>query len=847
MRTGPPGRTGLLAAMALLACVPMHAASTEEPFYAGRPLSEALAALRDRGLKIVFTSEVVRPEMTVTTEPVSTEPRRILDEILEPHGLMARDGPRDTLVIVQRVIDISGRRSSISGSVLSRAGSVPVAGAVVRVLESGAVATSSADGGFLIEDHDAGSFTIEAGRAGFAIARLEAVVLLAEQRTEISILLSPAPIVEEELEITPSRISLMREEPGATIGLGREEILSLPHLGDDFFRAVSILPGISANDVSAQFHIRGGRRDETQILLDGQELYEPYHLKDFDSALSFVSSAALASADLTTGGFPVEFGDRMSGVLDMKTVTPAGRPRGRAGVSVLNLHAGGAGGFHGDRGSWLVEARRGTIDLAKELLGNEHPQYADAYAKIEYQLDRRNSIGVNVLYSDDSFTFEEVLEDESKRTDTSYSSDYLWLTHRAVLGSRIYLETVLSRADLDHSRHGWALEEDVEFEIIDGRETTVLGLRQSWNFRVTPGHLLKWGFESRRFDTEYDYNGTFVFDNPLAVIRGGPAEGVTVFAGEYDESHTSLYLADRMRLTEAVTLELGLRHDRHSLTDETHFSPRLNLAWAPDDASVLRFAIGTFHQSQRPYELKVEDNERAFHPTELSEHRVLGYERELTGGVTLRAELYERTVPNPRPRYENLYEALNTFPEVEPDRVRIAPERSVARGFEFFLLGKAGTRLEWWANYAYATTEDGIAGAWVPRKFDQRHTVNLDLNYRAGKHWKINLAWRYHSGWPTTPLWLEEEDDEGETIWVPVAGPLYSERLPAYHRLDVRASRSHRIGGGELILFFDVQNLYDRNNVAGSDNKIDEEEGTIETEVEYWAGILPSVGITYEF
>jgi outer membrane receptor protein involved in Fe transport len=516
-------------------------------------------------------------------------------------------------------------------------------------------------------------------------------------------------------------------------------------------------------------------------------------------------------------------------------------------VSVLNLQAGGSGGFHGDRGSWLVEARRGTADLLKELLGNTQPQYADVYAKMEYRLGRRNGIAVNLLYSDDRFTFEEVVEDDSNRTNTSYGSDYIWLTHRAVLGGGIYLETVLSRAALDHRRHGETHEEDVEFEILDSRETTVLGLRQSWSFRATPDHLIRWGFESRRFDTEYDYAGNFVFDNPLAAIRHAPEEGETIFAGEYDESHTSLYLADRMRLTEAVTLELGLRHDRHSLTDQNHFSPRLNLAWAPDDASVFRFAIGTYYQSQRPYELKVQDNERAFHATELSEHRVLGYERKLRGGVTLRAELYERTVPNPRPRYENLFEALNTFPEVEPDRVRIAPSRSIARGVELFIRGKAGARLEWWANYAYASTEDEIAGVRVPRKFDQRHTFNLDLNCRAWKEWKINLAWRYHSGWPTTALWLEEEDDGGETIWVPVLGPLYGERLPAYHRLDMRASRGFRVGGGALILFFDVQNLYDRKNIAGSDNKIDGEEGTIETEIEYWAGILPSVGITYEF
>ena len=46
----------------------------------------------------------------------------------------------------------------------------------------------------------------------------------------------------------------------------------------------------------------GGRRDETQILLDGQELYESYHLQDFDSALSVIVPETVASVDVSTGG-----------------------------------------------------------------------------------------------------------------------------------------------------------------------------------------------------------------------------------------------------------------------------------------------------------------------------------------------------------------------------------------------------------------------------------------------------------------------------------------------------------------------------------------------------------------
>ena len=856
---------GSLGAIALLGCLllPFGLASAGQardpepqgPRFAGMALADALADLRSRGLRIVFTSEIVGPDLRVEAEPRAKDLRRILDELLEPHGLEAREGPLGTLVVVRRpAAEIPDHEASIAGSIRSRPDSAAVAGAFVRVVETGVEVVSSADGTFLIPRHDAGAFTLEVGRAGFVVQRVEGVTLTDGRRTEVAILLDPAPAVEEALVITPSLISLVREEPRGTLGLSREEILALPHLGDDLFRAVSLFPGVAANDVSAQFNVRGARRDETQILLDGQELYEAYHLKDFDSALSFVASSTLRRTDLSTGGFSAQFGDRMSGVLDMTTVAPSGPAHGRIGVSVLSLQAGGGGGFHDGRGTWLAEVRRGTIDLAKSLLGDEHPQYGDAYAKLEYQLDGRNSLDLHLLYSNDDFEFDEITADESKRTDTEYRSAYSWITHRMLLTRRMFVETAVSLAGIARDRRGKEVEADVQFDIRDERDSHVLGLRQDWTLEASSRHLFKYGLELRGFDAGYDYFGSHTFANPLAAIRDEPSDGTTVFRGEFDAQHGSAYVSDRVRLADAVTLELGLRHDRHTLTDESDLSPRLNLAWFAGRASVLRLAWGGFQQSQRPYELQVEDGETQFHPTERATHRVLGFEKvffpggQPGRGLTLRAEVYRREVENPRPRYENLYEALNTFPEVEPDRVRIAPERSVAEGVELFLQGRVSERLGWWANYAYASTEDEIDGARAPRSIDQTNTLNASLDYRAGRHWRLSLAFRYHTGWPTTPLSLEEEiDDAGQTVFVPVLGPLNSERVSDYHRMDLRASREFEVRGDRLVFFADIQNIYNRKNVAGFDFEIDDEAGTITAEEEYWAGILPSVGITYEF
>jgi hypothetical protein len=316
-----------------------------------------------------------------------------------------------------------------------------------------------------------------------------------------------------------------------------------------------------------------------------------------------------------------------------------------------------------------------------------------------------------------------------------------------------------------------------------------------------------------------------------------------------------VHLADRFAPFDAATVELGLRYDRHTLTGDTLLSPRVNLAWQPRDDSVVRVSWGHFHQSQRPYELQVEDGETRFSRAERSEHWVAGYER-LFGGSeqaplrALRVEAYRREIRNPRPRHENVFEAVNIFPEAEPGRVRIAPDSSRAEGAEIILRGAAGSRSRWWVNYALASARDRIRKDEIRRPTDQTHTLNLYLETILGKDWSLSLAWRLHTGWPTTPVALapdKQEDEDGEPVSVAVLGPLYSERLPVYHRLDLRASREWHVRSGRLQLFADLQNVYNRRNIAGFDVALDQERGELLQAPEAWPGIFPSLGISWDF
>ena len=182
-----------------------------------------------------------------------------------------------------------------------------------------------------------------------------------------------------------------------------------------------------------------------------------------------------------------------------------------------------------------------------------------------------------------------------------------------------------------------------------------------------------------------------------------------------------------------------------------------------------------------------------------------------------------------------------------------APERSESYGLEVFVRGSAGERIDWWASYAYSRVEDVIDGAEVPRRIDQPHAISFDVNYQAGKHWNLNVAWQYHTGWPITALSAAlEEDDEGELEAVAVLGPFNATRLPDYHRMDLRASREWTRPRGVLGFFLEIQNVYNRKNVAGFDPDFEFETGAdgqpdIVILEEIWGEILPSFGITWQF
>jgi len=740
----------------------------------------------------------------------------------------------------------------IKGMVLDRTTRQPLLGANIRVLGTSLGAVSGSDGRFVIAQIPAGTYTLEATLLGYQSQRLENKLMAANTTLEVNFELTEAAIPLNEIIVTPGHFTIMQNEPAVRQALSREEIQSIPHFGEDIYRAVQRLPGISGNDFSAKFTVRGGENKEVLVLLDGLELYEPFHLNEIGGGLSIVDVEAIGGINLMTGGFPAEYGDKLSGVFDISSITPEpGQRRTALGLSFLNARFKTEGLFKDGRGQWFLSARRGYIDLVLKLTGAEDqlsPDYYDVLGKVQYRLNDRHTLAAHVLRSGDQFDL--VDKDEGDQVNSGYGNTYGWLTLKSFPSQKLFAQTVLSGGRVTRDRTGTdysGANRQVRAFVAEQRAFQVYSLKQDWHYNLSDRHFLKWGFDLKSLNADYDY-----FNRER--VRGN------MTPAPYDTTATNtnpagrklgVYLADRTRLLKSLTVEIGLRYDDHSYTADQNFSPRVNLAYTIGRNSVARLGWGKFYQTQGIHELEVQDGENKFFPAELAEHRVIGFEHNFANGINVRLEAYQKRLLHLRPHYANLLDVINIFPEVEDDRVTYTPENGSAKGLELFVKKDTGGKFNWWGSYAYALAEDQIDGKTVPRNFDQRHTVYLDFNYRPNPKWRLNWAWQYHSGWPYTAVAFQRVVLNNDAVsYELIYEPRNGARLPAYHRFDVRANRYFNVGKGQLAVFVEVINLYNRANVRSYVYDLDLQPNgqfVATRNAEKWFPRLPSIGISWEF
>lgn len=206
-------------------------------------------------------------------------------------------------------------------------------------------------------------------------------------------------------------------EASSLTRLNAKQATLLPSMGGGVENLIKTLPGVTSNnEMSSQYTVRGGNFDENLIYVNGIEIYRPFLVgSGQQEGLSFVNSSMISNIEFSAGGFSVEYGDKMSSVLDVTYKKPR-ETEGSLTLSLLGAEAHVEGATNNGKFSYLAGARYKNTSLVLGMMdtkGSYHPNFADAQTLLNYNINSKWELSFLGYYSKNQYA----LRPESGETD----------------------------------------------------------------------------------------------------------------------------------------------------------------------------------------------------------------------------------------------------------------------------------------------------------------------------------------------------------------------------------------------------------------------------------------------
>ena len=754
-----------------------------------------------------------------------------------------------------------------AGIVLDALTGEPLVGAHVRLTNRDAEfllgAVTDLAGRFAIDNIPAGMYQLEARMIGFAAQVVDVNIRKGEE--SFVLLLEEDTVQLSEIVVKPEPNVLISAEAHGVHKISKEQVQLAAQYDEDIYRTVTRLPGLAANDFSSRFSIRGGEYDEVLVTFDGLELNDPFHLKDFGGGgVSIIDAGVIGDVALHTGAFSAEYGDRLSGVfeinsseLDLKE--SAGRKGNTAlGFSLMNARLFSQGALQNRKTHWMISGRRGYLDFLLDLTNaypSYSPNYFDVFGKVSHRFNSRHKLALQGLISEDQLKYLDVT-DPNDQVLSTYGNGYFWANWQAVWNARLYSQTVLSKGRIWKDRVGVDVRRDqlVNFEAADERMFNALQFKQDWTFQAQPTHQIKWGTSIKHQQSAYRYSNTQLVQD--VSDPQNPQKFVNRYAENEAESSPvgvlfNLYTSHRVELNRSLLAEAGARFGYATWSNDRYLDPRINFTYQLNTNSSLFAGFGVYHQPQGIEQLYVEDGDYRYYSAERSRHLVAGYNRDWSEGYRLKLDVYAKRNQNLRPRYLSLAgEVAAFFPELDDDRVLWQPALGRSRGLEMSLQKNKGRILTGVLNYTLSNVTERVEGKIIPKSFDQRHAMLIDINLKPWKKFHFNLAWQYHTGWRYSDVDFEVTyQKQQDVLFETHYGALNEQRFPAYHTLNLRMSKLFNLRQQTIAAYIEVRNLYNRQNIrlySYEPQVMENGEVDFVTKAETWLPRLPSFGLKWE-
>jgi hypothetical protein len=629
----------------------------------------------------------------------------------------------------------------------------------------------------------------------------------------LSVNVSPGKITQLNVSLVPERLELQviekigERDQGKNptdIGLQKLTLRQLEILPKsvetDVFRSLQYLPGVQATgDVSARYYVRGGTGDQNLVLLNGVTIYNPFHALGL---FSVIDPEMINSIEFFKGGFPSEYGGRISSVLSV--ITKDGNKNKyslKASLSSLTGKALVEGPI--PHGSFMLTGRKSySSSILNKFLSEQNVpiNFYDASFKVNYSnpdLIDNGKFSLFGFLSGDKLDSENPLEEDFYWNTNLIGFEWLQV-HNAPMFSKV----VVSVSQFD----GEVIPNQSKLK---PRKNLVNDFSGTMDFTYVQ-------------DSEDEIGAGFHFKILSTSLKIVNQKGITSDIDAYGGNFT-LYGKYRVLRFDNFGADAGLRINSGLNSNEGfYFEPRVSLTYRLFTDVTLKAAWGIYQQEVTAI---TDENEviSLFDPwiiipdylsSSQAIHYIAGADISIMPMFSLKIEgYYKRTINLPFINEDKAF-------EFEPDLVS---GRAESYGSEF-TLNYSQLPINFLASYSLSYAYKELDNYVFYPKYDVRHSFNTSLEYSFPGEWNASIVWSFASGLPFTSLIgyydkLYMSDFHSSTLLngyyepYPILGDNNTERLPVYHRLDFNLSKKLHFGFINVYLELNLINIYNRKNI----------------------------------
>lgn len=830
------------------------------------------------------------------------------------------------ILCLSTLVAAEEKRGEISGQIIDGATHQPLVGVNVVIVEKPTVGASTDEkGNFVVKNLEVGEYSLRATLIGYTPAVATDVVVSTGRSTKVKIKLEEQTIQVEGVEVSADYFSAAGAiSPISTIGLDGAEVKRSPGSAQDMQRIVQSMPNVAtSDDKSNELIVRGGAPNENLTVMDYVEIPSTNHYPNqFNSGgpINMVNVDLIEDIRFSTGGFPAQYGDKVSSVMDV-TIREGDRQHDFSSNTGFNFAGFGTvmeGAIDGGKGSWLFSARQSLLETIDKVVGISSlgltaiPRYYDTQWKMAYDLSRTQKLLISGIYGNDKIFLEgNPKEKNRQKANVSDSSSVevvnvrqsqyaggvslksLWgengysVLTLSSLGNKANLEV---RDDFMARSYGPS-GEVLTSTLVNSRNTysdnsydsylalkyeVVYHLQRSHEISAGARYLTVWKFDNATHwysdISRYDTNNDGVFETGPVTFPDGNVQNHLGLGSEYK---SYVYVSDKIRLADVLHVTVGARYDYFSYSKKGDVSPRFSASFdVVPPTTRINLAYGEFYQTQSlPY---YSDNRSMGYNRGLEDtharHFVLGVEHVFADGLKATLEGYYKSYTNLPVSEQFIHSADKQF---RSDKYLSVGQRT-SRGVEFFIQQKQVENYYGTLSLSLSKTEEDdpriskheetypseydypilatfVAGKLVKGTREALNNAPFFIKYPSmvfpfSDDMEISLRFRYSTGRPRTPRQFVNnvQHQIGGVTWSKgsweESDEINSERYPDYHRLDVQWISRYHLTGYNVVVYIAVENLYNRDNIAGYQYLSD---GT--TEAIHQFSFFPIGGVAVEF